>query len=296
MIPRVAILLAGFKGHKHLYEQVFSLLNQKGVSVDIFIRVDGESLIFTNMVIQLAFDYKNIHYIKGDVISSSGMNFYKLILDIKDTTFDYYSLCDQDDIWEESKLQRAHQCLKDNSVSGYSSGFTTFISTGHKKRYFNGQQTKFDHFFQSSGPGCTFVFDNKGFNFLKSYLAQEKELLEVLAHDWLIYFIFRINSLGWHIDTESHFFYRQHDSNVAGVNSGFTAKIKRIKLLFKGWYVSDLVKLHVFAISKGLYKNFINPFELRRAKIQSLFIFCYYFIFIKAILKTKKNTPRNEKY
>ena len=63
MIPRVAILLAGFKGHKHLYEQVLSLLNQKGVSVDIFIRVDGESLIFTNMVIQLASDYNNIHYI-----------------------------------------------------------------------------------------------------------------------------------------------------------------------------------------------------------------------------------------
>ena len=288
MIPRVAILLAGFNGHKHLYEQVFSLLNQKGVTVDIFIRVDGESLIFTNMVIQLASDYNNIHYIKGDVKSSSGMNFYKLILGMKDTTFDYYSLCDQDDIWEESKLQRAHQCLKDSPVSGYSSGFTTFFSTGQKKRYFNGQQTKYDHFFQSSGPGCTFVFDNKGFNFLRSYLTQEKKLLEVLAHDWLIYFIFRINSLGWHIDSESHLLYRQHDSNVAGVNSGFKAKLKRVSLLFKGWYISDLKKLHMFVISKGLYINFINPFEMRRSKIQSLFIYCYYVIHIKPLLKNQK--------
>lgn len=288
MTPRVAILLAGFNGHKHLYEQVFSLLNQKGVTVDIFIRVDGESLIFTNMVIQLALDYKNIHYIKGDVLSSSGMNFYKLILDMKDTTFDYYSLCDQDDIWEESKLQRAHQCLKDSSASGYSSGFTTFTSTGHKKRYFNGQQTKYDHFFQSSGPGCTFVFDNKGFNFLRSYLTQEKKLLEVLAHDWLIYFIFRINSLGWHIDTESHLLYRQHDSNVAGVNSGFKAKLKRLSLLFNGWYIADLKKLHMFVISKGLYINFINPLEMRRSKIQSLFIYCYYIMHIKPLLKNQK--------
>ncbi|MDA7851303.1 glycosyltransferase family 2 protein [Gammaproteobacteria bacterium] len=240
MIPRVAILLAGFKGQKYLYEQVFSLLNQKGVIVDIFIRVDGELLAFNNMVIELASDYKNIHYIKGDVISSSGMNFYKLILGMKDTTFDYYSLCDQDDIWEESKLLRAHQCLENTSASGYSSGFTTFTSTGFKKRFYNGEQTKFDHFFQSSGPGCTFVFDNKGFNYLRNYLNQENKLLEVLAHDWLIYFIFRINNLGWYIDTQSHLLYRQHDSNVAGVNRGLNAKLKRVKILFNGWYISDL--------------------------------------------------------
>jgi len=286
MIPRFAILLAGFDGHKYLYEQVFSLLNQKSVAVDIFIRVDGRSLIFRNMVIQLASDYENIHFIPGDVISSSGMNFYKLILGMKDTTFDYYALCDQDDIWEDTKLQRAHSCLADQSVSGYSSGFTTFNFKGAKKRHGNGQQCKFDHFFQSSGPGCTFVFDRAGFMFLQAYLMQNQELLSVLAHDWLIYFIFRANDLGWHIDPESHLLYRQHASNVAGVNSGLAAKVKRIKLLLKGWYISDLILLMSFARRGGWAPSFLSPFQLRRSKAQSLFIWFYYWCFFKSRLES----------
>ena len=220
MIPRFAVLLAGFEGRKFLYEQVFSLLNQKGVSVDIFIRVDGKSVSFRKMVIRLASDFENVHFISGDEISSSGMNFYKLILDMKDSTYDYYALCDQDDIWKDTKLHRSHRCLIDKAVSGYSSGFTTFNLRGSKKKYVNGQMSKFDHFFQSSGPGCSFVFDRKGFIFLQTYLKQNQELLSVLAHDWLIYFIFRINDLGWYIDSESHLLYRQHKSNVAGLIAG----------------------------------------------------------------------------
>ena len=37
------------------------------------------------MVIRLASDFENVHFISGDEISSSGMNFYKLILDMKDS-------------------------------------------------------------------------------------------------------------------------------------------------------------------------------------------------------------------
>jgi len=290
MIPRVAVLLAGFDGQKYLYEQVFSLLNQKRVSVDIFIRVDGDSSIFTDMVIQLASEFKNIHFLQGDFLSSSGMNFYRLIIGMQDKTFDFYALCDQDDIWEDTKLQRAVECLTDKSVSGYSSGFTTFNSTGMKKRHSNGQQSKFDHFFQSSGPGCTFVFDRAGFVFLREYLLENHELLSVLAHDWLIYFVFRFNNIGWRIDSESHLLYRQHSSNVAGVNSGFGAKIKRAKLLFSGWYISDLLLLMSFARRRGFTPRFFSPLQLRRSKAQSIFIWLYYWLFVKNRLECEFNS------
>lgn len=281
IIPKIAILFAGYKGHKYIYEQVLSLLSQKGVDIEIFIRVDGACEIFSRLVLQLDKQYSNIHALNGDVISSSGMNFYKLILGMKEKTFDFYALCDQDDIWEDTKLQRAVKCLTDKSISGYSSGFTTFNSTGIKKRYSNGQQSKFDHFFQCPGPGCTFVFNRAGFMFLQSYLMQKQELLSVLAHDWLIYFIFRVNDLGWYIDPESHLLYRQHASNVAGVNSGFSAKIKRIKLLFNGWYISDLKRLMSFARRGGFLPIFLSPFQLRRSKAHSLFIWFYYWYYFK---------------
>jgi rhamnosyltransferase len=281
MIPSFAILLAGYEGSKYFREQIFSILNQRNVKVEIFVRVDGICPIFKKMVTELSLEYTNIHYLPGDAVSSSGMNFYNLIFGMDNSQFDYYALCDQDDIWLNSKLWRAHICLRDDHLMGYSSGFCTFNSAGSLKRYFIGNQGKFDFLFQSAGPGCTFVLKNKGFFILKSCLLNNPELSKVSAHDWLIYFIFRLHGLGWYLDSESHLLYRQHSSNVSGVNSGIAAKIKRLSILFNGWYYYDLRILIPFAQRYGLVANFKNPFELRRSKFESLFIWFYFNLYFK---------------
>lgn len=288
MIPRVAVLLAGYNGHKHLHEQVFSLLNQKGVKVDIFIRVDGKSSIFMNMVIQLTSDYENIHCIKGDVVSSSGMNFYKLILGLKDITYDYYALCDQDDFWSENKLSRACGCIKYSKSLAYSSACTAFYSNGKKKLHQFGSQKKNDFYFQAAGPGCTYVLSKEGFLFLKNFLLENNKLLEVSAHDWLIYFVLRFSNQKWFLDNESNLMYRQHSLNVAGVNSGFFAKLRRLKLLFSGWYVDDLIKLHLFMRSKRVVPNFKNPLELRRSLTYSFVTYIYYHLYLQTRISTTK--------
>ena len=128
--PKVAVLLAGYNGHKYIYEQVFSLLHQDSVSVEVFIRVDGDSPIFTDIVVQLANQYENIHYIKGDIISKPSTNFYKLVLEAKGEAFDYFAFCDQDDIWCNDKLVKAISFFGDKDVNGYSSGFTIFDAAG----------------------------------------------------------------------------------------------------------------------------------------------------------------------
>jgi len=288
IIPKVAILLAGYKGHKYIYEQILSLLGQKGVDVEIFIRVDGDCEIFSRLVLQLDKEYPNIHALNGDVISSSGMNFYKLILGITNYNFDYYALCDQDDIWYSGKLERAISFFKTDSVFGYSSGFTTFSSDGLKKSYSLGSQSQLDYMFQAGGPGCTFVFSRQGFEYIQKYLLKHDRLCSVLAHDWLVYFIIRLNGKRWVIDSQSSLLYRQHSSNVAGVNSGFGAKIKRLKILFNGWYIHDLQLLHGFARDQGFSFKFNNPFILRRHKLQSIFIWLYFWLYSsKKISKLK---------
>ena len=281
MYPRVAVLLAAYKGHKYIYEQVLSLLGQCGVSVDIFIRVDGDDNLFSNEVIQLAMDYENIHFLKGDLISSPSSNFYKLVLEMEDYSFDYYALCDQDDIWSNYKLNRAIASFSNNLIQGYSSGFTTFNSSGRKKIYKLGKKTEFDHLFQSAGPGCTFVLNIEALIFLQNFLKDNHSLLEVLAHDWLIYFVFRVNKMEWVLDEESHLFYRQHNANVAGVNSGLAAKVKRFRLLFSGWYFTDLKILFSFAKNLGFSPSITDIFNLRRSKMESLFIWLYLWLFFK---------------
>jgi len=280
MLPKIAILLAGYDGQKYIQEQVFSLINQKEVLVEIFIRIDGQSKIFIELVTRLENQFENIHYIKGDAISSPSKNFYNLILGMKRHDFDYYALCDQDDIWLDNKLTNAISNFNDDSAQGYSSAFTTFNSIGKKRTYQLGAQTKFDYFFQSAGPGCTFVLNNAGFDFLQSFLLKNPSMLSVSAHDWLIYFIFRFNNMKWIIDTESYIYYRQHFSNVAGVNKGIKAKFKRINMLFYGWYFSDLIHLLSFAKQKSKLPSFYNALQLRRSKIQSVFIWlCFWFYF-----------------
>jgi len=284
MLPKIAILLAGYDGQKYIQEQVFSLINQKEVLVEIFIRVDGGSKIFIELVARLENQFENIHYIKGDTISSSSKNFYNLILGMRRYDFDYYALCDQDDIWLDNKLINAISYFNDNSVQGYSSAFTTFNSTGKKRTYQLGVQTKFDYFFQSAGPGCTFVLNNAGFDFLQSFLLKNPSMLSVTAHDWLIYFIFRFNNMKWIIGTESCIYYRQHSANVAGVNKGIKAKFNRVKILFHGWYFSDLMYLLSFAKQKNNLPGFYNAFQLRRSKIQSVFIWVYFWLYFKSKL------------
>jgi rhamnosyltransferase len=294
MPPKIAVLLAGYNGQKYIQEQVLSLISQKKVLVEIFIRVDGESEIFIELISRLAKQFNNIHYIKGDVISSSWSNFYNLILGMSPNDFDYYAFCDQDDIWLDNKLINAISCFDGNSAQGYSSAFSTFNSAGKKITYQLGSQTKFDYFFQSAGPGCTFVLNNAGFDFLQSFLLKNPSMLSVSAHDWLVYFIFRFNNMKWIIDTESYIYYRQHSSNVAGVNKGIKAKFKRVKILFHGWYFSDLMCLLSFAKQKNNLPGFYNAFQLRRSKIQSVFIWVYFWLYIVSSKPTPLNSPHKK--
>jgi len=294
MLPKIAILLAGYDGQRYILEQVFSLINQKEVLVEIFIRVDGESKTFIEFVVKLENQFENIHYIKGDKISSSSNNFYNLILGMRCYDFDYYALCDQDDIWLDNKLINAISHFNDHSVQGYSSAFTTFNSTGKKLTHQLGSQKKYDYFFQSAGPGCTFVLSNRGFNFLQEFLRMNPSMLSVTAHDWLVYFIFRFNKMKWIIDTESYLLYRQHSVNVAGVNKGVKAKIKRVKLLFNGWYFSDLMCLLSFAKQQGNLPIFYNAFQLRRFKIHSVFIWVYFWLYVVSAKLALLNWPHKK--
>mgnify|MGYP000075892419 CR=1 FL=1 len=254
MLPKIAILLAGYNGQKYIHEQILSLINQKNVLVEIFIRVDGESEVFIELVTGLANKFENIHYIKGDVISSSSSNFYNLILGMRSYDFDYYALCDQDDIWLDNKLINAISYFNDNSVQGYSSAFTTFNSTGEKRTYQLGVQTKFDYFFQSAGPGCTFLITPWLVNEVKKLLVDPSNVAnQVDSHDWLIYAVCRASGRKWLIDPTSSVQYRQHDRNTLGANSGLKSKVKRLKNISNSWYLCEVLK--ILEISCSLSSN-----------------------------------------
>ncbi|MGJ7692192.1 hypothetical protein ACSF6X_19230 [Escherichia coli] len=93
----------------------------------------------------------------------------------------------------------------------------------------------FDYFFESAGPGCTFVFKREYALQLKRFLMINKHAMDVELHDWLIYAFARENNLKWHIDSYPGMYYRQHKNNQVGANNSLKAIIKRIRLIKSGW-------------------------------------------------------------
>lgn len=98
-VNRIAILLAGYRGHEFFYEQIASLLDQYAVTVDVFIRVDGVCKRFDKRLESVSKSYSNVTILRGDSTpTSSGENFYKLfdwfIANVRGD-YDYIALCDR---------------------------------------------------------------------------------------------------------------------------------------------------------------------------------------------------------
>ena len=94
-----------------------------------------------------------------------------------------------------------------------------------------------DHWFESAGPGCTYVLRGDVAMHLSDWVAAHREALRPIAfHDWWIYAWVRHHGGGWWIDPVPRMHYRQHGSNVLGARAGWRAKTMRLHMLFNGWH------------------------------------------------------------
>ncbi|MBP3729596.1 MAG: glycosyltransferase, partial [Lachnospiraceae bacterium] len=111
MRPRVLVLLASYNGEKYIREQIDSVLEQKG-DFDLLLRIrDDGSSDRTREVIRESirqWGAERIELVEGENLGYNG-NFFALLDQAEG--FDYYALCDQDDIWLPGKIQAAMEAL-----------------------------------------------------------------------------------------------------------------------------------------------------------------------------------------
>lgn len=235
-LPKVAVLLATYNGGLYLKDQLDSIFKQDGIDFDLFISDDNSSDQTLSIINDYQKKYKNIFLIKQLRPQGAAQNFYNLIEQVNVNKYDYFSLADQDDVWPPHKISRSIYCLNNNRADGYSSDFLFFhdkSSINYYKKSFG--QKKYDYLFETPGPGCTFTLSSSLFGALKKFIRQNK--IHFFYHDWLIYAFARTNQFIWFIDDSPNLFYRQHHSNVAGVNYGFKAQLIRLqRILFGAWY------------------------------------------------------------
>lgn len=251
--PYFCIFLTTYNGIEWLEQQINSILNQKNVNIDIYISDDqsndGTYEYLTNI------QSSNIILLKRNLkFNLAAKNFFRMIKDISVDKYDYIAFSDQDDIWFDDKLIKSHHILGSTNYSCYSASVNAFWKNGKQKKIFiNKVQKKFDHFFESAGPGCTFVIKKNAFNYLKEFLNKNWSTVynEIKVHDWFIYFFMRTNNFKWYIDDEIVVNYRQHDLNELGANFGIKGIYKRLFMLKNN-------------LSKNHLKNFEKLFRLEK--------------------------------
>ena len=235
MRASVNVLLAAFNGEKYIAQQIESILNQIQKPNKIFINIDQSSDDTVNIVKGYAKRFNDIQILnKNKKFGSATSNFINLLKSVDFNDVDFIALSDQDDLWKDDKLDKAIQTLK-QGYDGYSSNVEAFWKVHQKKTILKNQpQQKFDHLFESAGPGCTFVMTKRLALSLQEFLKEEQFNQLDNYHDWLIYAYARSNDFKWYIDSYPGVEYRQHNANAFGANVGIKAFVSRISRVLDG--------------------------------------------------------------
>jgi rhamnosyltransferase len=242
MNKQVLVLMATHNGIQWLEEQLNSILFQEGVEVSILASDDASS----DKTYEYLKSNSDVRLMPGrGPHGSAGANFFYLLKHADFSGHDFIALSDQDDIWSNKKLERALYCLAAHGCDGYSANVTAFWADGREVLVEKAQiQKEWDFLFQSAGPGCTYVMSALLAKKIQDVLRANPQIAkEICFHDWFIYAWTRANGFKWFIDDTSVMRYRQHDTNVFGVNSGMAVGKHRIEKIKSGWYRGQVVAI-----------------------------------------------------
>lgn len=228
----VCILLSTYNGEKYLDDQLHSLRLQKNICSFLIIRDDGSSDSTISIIEKWQQRYPDwILLVKGKNIGfvSSFTELLRTALK-KFPHIQYFSFCDQDDVWLEDKLSTAVNYLSkysDDLPTLYFSNLTVVDTNLNKICLFWNQYevrlSKHGALVQNFAPGCTEVFNRKA---AEAYITHYPKC--VLFHDYLMFQI--CTFLGQVIyDPSSHILYRQHGNNQVGKKTRFQRYIAFLK-------------------------------------------------------------------
>jgi rhamnosyltransferase len=244
---RVLVILASYNGEKYIYDQIYSILSQVNVNVDIFV-FDDVSTDSTIKVLENFSDPKIKIFVNEAPSGSAANNFCNSLLSITDDTYknyDFIALSDQDDIWCENKLKTAVDKLNANGFCLYASNLLLWEQNSGRESIIKKDfpQKEFDFLFEGGSAGCTYVFTSEFAISLKKELSNVNYLnWKFFSHDWFIYFYARHSGFNVILDDSFLIRYRIHNDNVHGQlnsNSWFSFK-ERFQLIRNGWYVKHI--------------------------------------------------------
>jgi len=257
------VLMSVYNGEKFLKEQIDSVLAQKDVDVQLFIRDDGSKDNSVAIIEEMMQEHSNIQLLKGENIGVIA-SFYELSLKAGDD-FDYYAYCDQDDVWLEDKLSRAASFLQKPEIPQLYCSRAQLVDSELnpiKLSHF-GIPEKKGAMIQNIVIGCTSVM-NKELH--KLVVEKVPDYKVIRMHDSWFY---KLGIFFGEVffDDESRILYRQHENNAIGLSSTFIGRIMQsIDDGRKGHYFRELTEFQRVCGEELTQKDFAENQRYIEAK------------------------------
>ena len=246
---RVTVLMCTYNGERFLSQQLDSIARQSYPNWNLVVSDDGS----TDATLEILRNYSK-SWGDGKLIVRQGpkrgfaANFMSVTCDAAAES-DYFAWADQDDIWQDNKLEAALQWLQNlpSDIPALYCARTELISD-------NGTVTGYSPLFrrpasfanalvQSIAGGNTMVFNRAACEFFQQTGSQ----LDIVSHDWWAYLL--VSGVGGQVfyDESPTIHYRQHEANLIGSNSGMRARLMRLRMMFsgrfRGWSQQNIVAL-----------------------------------------------------
>lgn len=221
----VQIVMATYNGAKFIRQQIDSIIAQSFTNWSLLVHDDGSIDDTVNIIKDYEQKDSRIKLL-GDGLEfhNSTANFIHLLKNV-DKTADYICLCDQDDIWNDNKLEILLSEMKQNDKNTevpvcLSTDVSLIDSEGKKYVDSFWQYAKVfakSNFktliLENTATGCTMVFNRKTLDYI--YSLSDSEILNIIQHDWYIALVCAADGIYKQIEI-SLVGYRQHNENVVG--------------------------------------------------------------------------------
>lgn len=226
----VAVLLATYNGEVHLCEQLDSIVAQTHADWTIHVSDDGS----TDATLALLLTYRERlgadRMLLWDGPREGYSRNFMSMLHRNEVKADYVAFCDQDDIWDATKIERALAAISglDSDEPALYCGRSRLVDEVGRSYglspLFPRKPSFANALVQSLAGGNTMLLNERA----RQLMCFAPEGALVVSHDWWAYLV--VSGAGGQViyDREPAIGYRQHADNIIGSNSGFRARLVRM--------------------------------------------------------------------